>query len=357
MNKANDWLAFAESNIRSAKLLFSESIYNEACFHAQQTAEKCLKAVLAKSGERIPKIHSLVTLHERTTSLVAGLSTLKGAFEFLEPFYMTTRYPDASPGTYAEKVPSVEEATQALEYATKIFDFVSSKISHKKTNQQGFAPIIAILLITITLLLGLVGYAYVTIRALPQFDPNRPSDCLGCEGPSTQTPTPTENSCDFSFIKHAENSQKETTTIDTKNNFQITYPSSWKWEVQNCNGFSYINNEERKASAKVFVDSSEKFGFYSDGKTAEDVVEGEYKPGKELLPRVEEKQIKVNNYPAKRFFEQMVKGDGPYEGATITGLTYLIAKDDKVYKFLFQVEGDGYDKTVSEVDKFIQTFK
>lgn len=149
MNKASDWLFFAESDLKSTKLLSSEGIYNEACFHAQQTAEKCLKAILAGSGERIPKIHSLVALYEKTTQLAPNLSTLKDAFEFLEPFYMTTRYPDASPGSYAEKVPSAEETEQALEHATKILDFVSLKINGTEPNQRGFAPILILLLLTL----------------------------------------------------------------------------------------------------------------------------------------------------------------------------------------------------------------
>ena len=56
-----EWIKKAESDRRVAhKIVKSEP--EIACFHAQQCAEKYLKAILAKEGGQVPKIHDLLAL-------------------------------------------------------------------------------------------------------------------------------------------------------------------------------------------------------------------------------------------------------------------------------------------------------
>ncbi len=40
------WLIFAEEDLKVAEIVLREGLYNQACFHAQQCAEKALKAAL-----------------------------------------------------------------------------------------------------------------------------------------------------------------------------------------------------------------------------------------------------------------------------------------------------------------------
>jgi HEPN domain-containing protein len=47
-----------------ARLGLEEGIYNQACFHAQQCAEKCLKALLAKEGGLVPRTHKVEDLRK-----------------------------------------------------------------------------------------------------------------------------------------------------------------------------------------------------------------------------------------------------------------------------------------------------
>lgn len=60
MTKTNpsDWVFFATGDIQVAKDAFAREIYHLACFHAQQAAEKLLKACLVQQGKSIPKVHS-----------------------------------------------------------------------------------------------------------------------------------------------------------------------------------------------------------------------------------------------------------------------------------------------------------
>jgi HEPN domain-containing protein len=40
------WLQYASDDLKSAKVLLAEEVYNIACFHAQQAVEKLFKAFI-----------------------------------------------------------------------------------------------------------------------------------------------------------------------------------------------------------------------------------------------------------------------------------------------------------------------
>ena len=56
---AEDGLAMARSALRRRRPLAQM-----ACFHAQQAAEKYLKALLVRAGHAFPKTHDLRALHQ-----------------------------------------------------------------------------------------------------------------------------------------------------------------------------------------------------------------------------------------------------------------------------------------------------
>jgi len=62
MSIACEWLQKARRDIRVAELALGEDLYDEVAFHAQQAAEKALKAVLVALGARPPRTHSLERL-------------------------------------------------------------------------------------------------------------------------------------------------------------------------------------------------------------------------------------------------------------------------------------------------------
>jgi HEPN domain-containing protein len=60
---ARGWFLKAESNLLTARrLLETNGPYDTACFHAQQTAEKYLKGLLAWTEQPIPRTHNLEEL-------------------------------------------------------------------------------------------------------------------------------------------------------------------------------------------------------------------------------------------------------------------------------------------------------
>lgn len=115
-----DWLYFAESDLKTARVMLGEGVYHMTCFHAQQTIEKCLKAILRHHQRIVPKTHSLAKLvHEVTLLGVKGVDSEE--IPFVDQFYSPTRYPDTLPGSLPEGLPAKEDAEKSLRIAEIIF--------------------------------------------------------------------------------------------------------------------------------------------------------------------------------------------------------------------------------------------
>jgi len=72
---ARGWMRKAETDLTTARrLLEVDGPFDTACFHAQQAAERCLKAVLALKAETIPYVHNLEELQDRCLRLVPDSS-------------------------------------------------------------------------------------------------------------------------------------------------------------------------------------------------------------------------------------------------------------------------------------------
>jgi HEPN domain-containing protein len=52
----------------------------------------------------------------------------KEKLEFLDKFYVPTRYPDALPGSLPEGLPNKEDAEKAVESAKEVVDFVKKAL-------------------------------------------------------------------------------------------------------------------------------------------------------------------------------------------------------------------------------------
>jgi HEPN domain-containing protein len=72
----------------SESACFSDEVFG---FHAQQAAEKCLKAWIAGLGRRYPRTHDLMSLLEELTRAGEETTTLEGLID-LNPFAVEYRY-------------------------------------------------------------------------------------------------------------------------------------------------------------------------------------------------------------------------------------------------------------------------
>jgi len=115
------WLKLAAEDLASARILLKENIYNQVCFHAQQTAEKSLKALI-ELKTKVPKEHSLSKLFEISKELGYELSQFREGLEYLNIFYTSTRYPFVV-GILPTGSPSKEDAEKSLIIANNIYKF------------------------------------------------------------------------------------------------------------------------------------------------------------------------------------------------------------------------------------------
>lgn len=129
MNEGENWLRFAQEDLRVAKLLMKEEIYNQVCFHSQQCAEKSLKAWLAAQGANIPKTHRMADLIPLISPAILG--DLKTKLILFDQFYIPTRYPDALPGSLPMGLPGKDDAIETLEMAEEVLKLMELSILGK----------------------------------------------------------------------------------------------------------------------------------------------------------------------------------------------------------------------------------
>lgn len=127
------WLQFAKEDLRIVPILIRENAFNMACFHAQQAAEKALKAVLVHYVGGIPKVHQLSELLQLAIPAMANLKKFETTVLQLDQYYIPTRYPDALPGMGASGMPRETDAAKALELTTELVSAIQNALSsHSK---------------------------------------------------------------------------------------------------------------------------------------------------------------------------------------------------------------------------------
>src|SRR5262245_66541237 len=90
-----EWLTHAESDLNLARLAkdHTEILTAQVCFHAQQAAEKALKAVLLYQKIEFPLIHDIEALLEIATQSGVSLPSDVAEAGALTPYAVEARYP------------------------------------------------------------------------------------------------------------------------------------------------------------------------------------------------------------------------------------------------------------------------
>ena len=126
MREADRWLEFARQDLRVAELAMEEGFYNQVCFHSEQCVEKVLKGWLVEKGNKLPRTHSMADLLTLIPADVVG--NLSEEILLLDRFYISTRYPDALPGSVEDGMPDKDEASEALDLATRVLKNIGEKL-------------------------------------------------------------------------------------------------------------------------------------------------------------------------------------------------------------------------------------
>ena len=110
-----EWVKKAEEDYWAAHYLYEKSkekLATVICFHAQQSAEKYLKALLTKHNIEPPKIHSLETLLDILASEIPELEEHRELLTNLTPYSVEYRYPGI--------VVTAEDAKHCIEMIRKL---------------------------------------------------------------------------------------------------------------------------------------------------------------------------------------------------------------------------------------------
>ena len=121
-----EWVAKAEGDFLTAgRELRARKApnYDAVCFHAQQCAEKYLKAMLQENKKHIPKIHNLVELMMLCEEIDNSFELLRADLVTMERYSVRVRYP----GNFAEK----DEAQSAYAAAGTVRKFIRQKLGLK----------------------------------------------------------------------------------------------------------------------------------------------------------------------------------------------------------------------------------
>ncbi len=123
-NKARQWLAFAAEDLtlaRHALSMGADCPYRLVAYHAQQCAEKSLKAFLVFHRDDFPFTHNISALLERCEPYANWTTQLDRADE-LTPYAIAVRYP----GVY--ETVTAEQAREAVTIAANVYELIRSEL-------------------------------------------------------------------------------------------------------------------------------------------------------------------------------------------------------------------------------------
>ena len=119
-----EWVAKAEGDFVTAgrELRARKSPnYDATCFHAQQMAEKYLKAMVQEAGQDVPYTHNLIDLLALCLEIDPTLNLVRPDLVVLDRYAVRFRYP----GQFADK----QEARGAYHSARVAREFIRSRLN------------------------------------------------------------------------------------------------------------------------------------------------------------------------------------------------------------------------------------
>ncbi len=117
------WVGKAEADLSVVEMCLNKKRSLEAaCFHAQQAAEKYLKAYLTPKEIEFPFVHNLEKLIELCSKGDPSFTDIKGVGRELTPYAVQARYD-------VDFSPPLDVVHQAFQAAKEIRDFVLRRLA------------------------------------------------------------------------------------------------------------------------------------------------------------------------------------------------------------------------------------
>jgi len=91
--ETKQWLKYADENLRSAKVLLDNKLFNPCLQNAQQAVEKMLKALLVEFSVKFKKTHSINELAMLLAENHLDINLAEEERELLDSIYLPSKYP------------------------------------------------------------------------------------------------------------------------------------------------------------------------------------------------------------------------------------------------------------------------
>lgn len=126
--EADRWLDQARNDLAFARYALEGSFFHQACFNAQQAAEKALKALHYAQGARTVLGHSVVGPLARLATPAPELEALRDAAAELDLYYIPSRYPNGLVEGTPHAAFTRSQAERGLAAARSILAAVESRL-------------------------------------------------------------------------------------------------------------------------------------------------------------------------------------------------------------------------------------
>jgi len=113
-----EWMAFAKEDLEQAFYLLQGEFYRGSCYHAQQAAEKAVKAALLKKGWELERIRNLRRLLNIAREHGIAVHCDEEDTDFMDSVHRS-RYP-LEEGLLPPRTPSHEDARRATAFAEQV---------------------------------------------------------------------------------------------------------------------------------------------------------------------------------------------------------------------------------------------
>ncbi len=124
--EAEAWLRISAEDLQSAEVLFDRKLFRPVCYHAQQSVEKCLKALLVDSDIEIPRTHNILDLNNAAKKLGYSVEVTDEDAVFLSSVYRA-RYPSDA-GLLPLGEPIKQDAERALKIARDMARWIKKQV-------------------------------------------------------------------------------------------------------------------------------------------------------------------------------------------------------------------------------------
>ena len=123
------WLQSANDDLEVIKkIIDDENLTHIVAFHAQQSIEKCFKAVMEYKNLNVPKVHKLQFL---IAKIDFNIEIEEEILKVLDELYIDSRYP-GNLGLLPYGKPTLSDATQFFKQALNIYLKIENTIKGEK---------------------------------------------------------------------------------------------------------------------------------------------------------------------------------------------------------------------------------